>query len=104
MYQLQRGVHLLMNICEKICLSVLSYEDLYVIILDSLMDSLPDLLHQCDYICNVLPSTEATRNLLSGDTLKNCKAKVHIGLTYINLKLKCYDYLLMHQFLEGAVH
>jgi phosphoglycerate dehydrogenase-like enzyme len=40
-----------------------------------LMDSLPDLLHQCDYICNVLPSTEATRNLLSGDTLKNCKAK-----------------------------
>jgi phosphoglycerate dehydrogenase-like enzyme len=44
-----------------------------------LMDSLPDLLHQCDYICNVLPSTEATRNLLSGDTLKNCKAKTRMA-------------------------
>ncbi|XP_062507179.1 glyoxylate/hydroxypyruvate reductase A-like [Corticium candelabrum] len=47
-----------------------------------LTHSLPDLLQCCDYICNVLPSTEATRNLLSDNVLSSCKPKarfINIG-------------------------
>eukprot|EP00746_Dinoflagellata_sp_MGD_P126048 gnl/MRDRNA2_/MRDRNA2_60975_c0_seq2.p1 gnl/MRDRNA2_/MRDRNA2_60975_c0~~gnl/MRDRNA2_/MRDRNA2_60975_c0_seq2.p1 ORF type:complete len:481 (+),score=55.64 gnl/MRDRNA2_/MRDRNA2_60975_c0_seq2:97-1443(+) len=36
------------------------------------MDELPKLLRSSDYICNVLPSTNDTRGLLSGDVLKAC--------------------------------
>ena len=46
-------------------------------------DRLTDLLKNCDYVINVLPSTEATRGLLNGDILANCSDKksvfVNIG-------------------------
>lgn len=44
---------------------------------------LPDLLKSCDYVVNVMPSTNSTRGLLNGDVLKNCDEKksvfVNIG-------------------------
>ena len=40
-----------------------------------------DLLKNCDYICNVLPSTSKTQGLLSGSVLESCKEKVtELGL------------------------
>lgn len=36
---------------------------------------LNDVLARCDYICNVLPSTEETKGLLDGEVLKYCKKK-----------------------------
>ena len=39
------------------------------------IEELPKFLQQCDYICNVLPSTPSTKGLLSGDILKNCKER-----------------------------
>lgn len=41
-------------------------------------ERLNDLLENCDYICNVLPSTPETRDLLSGDVLKACSCKKSI--------------------------
>ncbi|XP_053385227.1 glyoxylate/hydroxypyruvate reductase A-like isoform X4 [Mercenaria mercenaria] len=38
-------------------------------------DRLNDLLENCDYICNILPSTPQTRDMLSGDVLKGCRHK-----------------------------
>ena len=34
---------------------------------------LPTLLAQADYVCNILPSTPATRGLLTVDILRACK-------------------------------
>lgn len=38
-------------------------------------DNLKDFLEKCDYICNILPSTPSTLNLLSGNALEPCKIK-----------------------------
>lgn len=38
--------------------------------------NLSEFLAGCDYICNVLPSTTETQDLLSGDALSCCKSKV----------------------------
>lgn len=38
-------------------------------------NQLPEFLQNCDYICSVLPSTPATRGLLAGDVLENCKER-----------------------------
>ena len=35
--------------------------------------SLPEVLQSCNYICNILPSTPATKHLLSGNVLESCK-------------------------------
>ncbi|KAL4228304.1 hypothetical protein ACF0H5_013735 [Mactra antiquata] len=43
---------------------------------------IPIVLEQCDYICNILPSTCNTRGLLSGDILSHCKNKKTI---FINI-------------------
>ncbi|XP_069141970.1 glyoxylate/hydroxypyruvate reductase B-like [Argopecten irradians] len=45
-------------------------------------DELADILQNCDYICNVLPSTEETKGLLSGDMLSHCQVKKP---TFINV-------------------
>lgn len=37
--------------------------------------NLSEFLAGCDYICNVLPSTTETQDLLSGDALSSCKSK-----------------------------
>ncbi|XP_077869272.1 uncharacterized protein LOC102806018 [Saccoglossus kowalevskii] len=39
------------------------------------MSMLPELLENCDYVCNVLPSTKQTIGLLNGNVLESCKAK-----------------------------
>ncbi|ELU14791.1 hypothetical protein CAPTEDRAFT_21692 [Capitella teleta] len=40
-----------------------------------LTDGLPELLSQCDYVCNVLPDTSSTTGVLSAGMLKHCKSK-----------------------------
>ncbi|XP_066597862.1 glyoxylate/hydroxypyruvate reductase A-like [Prorops nasuta] len=45
-------------------------------------DELYDILQNCDYIINVLPTTEMTRGLLNGDVLMNCKSKSSV---FINI-------------------
>ena len=37
------------------------------------LKNLPECLKQCDYFCNVLPSTSVTRGLLSGNVFESCK-------------------------------
>ncbi|XP_067685948.1 glyoxylate/hydroxypyruvate reductase B-like [Haliotis asinina] len=44
--------------------------------------SLHEILSECDYIVNILPSTEQTRDLLSGDAFSFCKNK---KTTFINV-------------------
>ncbi|KAG5310594.1 TKRA reductase, partial [Acromyrmex insinuator] len=39
------------------------------------VDNLPDILKNCDYIINVLPSTQDTIGLLNGNVLEHCKGK-----------------------------
>nr|XP_033336564.1 glyoxylate/hydroxypyruvate reductase A-like isoform X1 [Megalopta genalis] len=46
------------------------------------IESLPEMLKQCDYIVNVLPSTPNTLGLLNGDMLQNCKDR---GTVFINI-------------------
>ena len=41
---------------------------------------LPHFLEKSEYICNVLPSTLGTRNLLTPDLLKYCKNSVFINI------------------------
>lgn len=48
----------------------LSYVDEY-----RTVDDLQDLLQNCDYIINILPSTQNTDGLLNGTVLQHCKAK-----------------------------
>jgi phosphoglycerate dehydrogenase-like enzyme len=40
-----------------------------------LTTSLPELLSSCDYICNLLPSTDATDGFFDGDVLSHCAKK-----------------------------
>lgn len=42
---------------------------------DQAVTDLAAVLKECDYICNVLPSTEGTRGLLDNDALRNCRKK-----------------------------
>jgi len=41
-----------------------------------LSEKLPELLSNCDYVCNVLPSTPATDGFLDGSVLSHCRHKV----------------------------
>lgn len=41
---------------------------------------LPQYLEKSDYVCNVLPSTPGTRNLLTPDLLKHCDDVVFINI------------------------
>ncbi|KAK7490617.1 hypothetical protein BaRGS_00018220, partial [Batillaria attramentaria] len=47
-----------------------------------LIEDLPEVLSSCDYICSILPSTPATRDMLSGDVLKHCQTR---GSVLINI-------------------
>lgn len=38
-------------------------------------EELPKFLRACDYVVNILPSTEQTKGLLNGEVLKNCEEK-----------------------------
>ncbi|XP_067685946.1 glyoxylate/hydroxypyruvate reductase A-like isoform X2 [Haliotis asinina] len=46
------------------------------------VSSLHEILSECEYIVNILPSTEHTRGLLSGDAFSYCKNK---KTTFINV-------------------
>ncbi|XP_023230458.1 uncharacterized protein LOC111630577 [Centruroides sculpturatus] len=49
---------------------------------DNIFTDISELLKQCDYICNVLPSTSETKGLLNGNTLQKCLKKpvfINIG-------------------------
>ncbi|KAL0099206.1 hypothetical protein PUN28_020050 [Cardiocondyla obscurior] len=39
------------------------------------VNDLPDILKNCDYVVNILPSTQDTVGFLNGDVLEHCKAK-----------------------------
>lgn len=39
------------------------------------VDGLPDILENCDYVINVLPSTQETVGLLNGNVLEHCKGR-----------------------------
>ena len=39
------------------------------------LSRLPEVLQSCDYVCNILPSTPATKHLLSGNVLESGKDK-----------------------------
>lgn len=41
-------------------------------------DGLCHLLSNCDYVCSILPSTQATRGLLNGNILEACKKRQSI--------------------------
>ena len=41
---------------------------------------LPNYLNKSDYVCNVLPSTPSTKNLLTIDLLQHCKETVLINI------------------------
>ncbi|XP_071103285.1 glyoxylate/hydroxypyruvate reductase A-like [Haliotis cracherodii] len=45
------------------------------------MSDLHEMLSECDYIVNILPSTAETRGLLAGDVFSHCKR----GATFINV-------------------
>lgn len=62
-------------------LSLLMNDDCQIVnvignILHRTVGNLAEFLAGCDYICNVLPSTTETQDLLSGDALSCCKSKV----------------------------
>ena len=38
-------------------------------------EQLPELLSSCDYVCNVLPSIQATDGLLDNEVLSHCQHK-----------------------------
>ena len=70
------------------------------------IEELPKFLQQCDYICNVLPSTPSTKGLLSGDILENCKERKTV---FINIGrgdvISCDSILnaLNNQWIGGAI-
>ena len=70
------------------------------------MSSLPEVLQSCDYVCNVLPSTPDTRNLLSRDVLRNCKNKnsvfINIGRGDI-IDEKSLVRALKQNWISGAI-
>lgn len=39
------------------------------------IDGLPDILKNCDYVINILPSSQDTIGLLNGNVLEHCKGK-----------------------------
>ena len=46
------------------------------------LPQLPQLLESCDYVCNILPSTRQTKDLLDGDMLKHCSERKSV---FINI-------------------
>ncbi|KAF3426186.1 hypothetical protein E2986_03281 [Frieseomelitta varia] len=70
------------------------------------IEHLPEVLTNCDYIINVLPSTPSTLGLLNGNILENCKNR---GSIFINIGrgtiIKETDLLnaLEQQWILGAI-
>lgn len=70
------------------------------------IECLPEVLKQCDYIVNVLPSTPNTLGLLNGNMLENCKDH---GTVFINVGrggiIKEADLVnaIRQQWISGAI-
>jgi len=72
---------------------------------DMAVTDLNTILVECDYICNVLPSTEYTRGLLDNDVLKNCKKNpvfINIGRGDI-IKNSCIIKALRENWISRAI-
>ena len=70
------------------------------------MSSLPDVLQSCDYVCNILPSTPATKYLLSGTVLESGKGNrpvlINIGRGDI-IDEKSLVHALNEGWISGAI-
>ena len=42
------------------------------------MEKLPELLQNCDFVCNLLPKTAKTTGILDSGMLVNCKGKLYL--------------------------
>jgi glyoxylate/hydroxypyruvate reductase A len=71
-----------------------------------LHSGLPDLLQNCDYIINLLPSTSDTTGLLNGDMLKHCAQKqpvfINVGRGTV-IKEKDLVNALSREWLSAAI-
>ena len=67
---------------------------------------LPEVLQSCDYVCNVLPSTPATKYLLSGNVLESGKDKhpvfINIGRGDV-IDEKSLIHALNEGWISGAI-
>ncbi|XP_025106353.1 uncharacterized protein LOC112571532 isoform X2 [Pomacea canaliculata] len=63
-------------------------------------EDLKELLSNSDYICNILPDTAETHNLLSGDVLKECQMKKSV-LINIGRGTIISEESLVHAISEG---
>lgn len=68
--------------------------------------NLPELLQSCDYVCNILPSTPATKNLLSGSVLEcgknNSPVFINVGRGDI-IDEKSLIHALHQGWISGAI-
>lgn len=72
---------------------------------DKIVTDISDLLMECDYLCNVLPSTSETRGLLNGNVLQKCLKKpvfINIGRGDI-IKEEDLIYALKEKWISKAV-
>ncbi|XP_064472004.1 glyoxylate/hydroxypyruvate reductase A-like isoform X2 [Ornithodoros turicata] len=70
-----------------------------------IFDSLHDLLKECDYIINVLPSTPETTGMLNGDVLEQCVKKpvfINIGRGTI-INEESLINALRNKWISGAI-
>ncbi|CAL7933253.1 unnamed protein product [Xylocopa violacea] len=70
------------------------------------VEYLPEMLTQCDYVINVLPSTQNTFGLLNGNMLQNCKNRssvlINIGRGTIIAEADLLN-ALEQQWISGAI-
>ena len=70
------------------------------------LSRLPEVLQSCDYVCNILPSTPATKYLLSGNVLESGKDKrpvfINIGRGDV-IDEKSLIHALNEGWISGAI-
>lgn len=70
------------------------------------LSRLPEVLQSCDYVCNILPSTPATKYLLSGNVLKsgkgNCPVFINLGRGDV-IDEKSLVHALNEGWISGAI-
>jgi len=70
------------------------------------LSRLPEVLQSCDYVCNILPSTTATKYLLSGNVLESGKDKrpvfINIGRGDV-IDEKSLIHALNEGWISGAI-
>ena len=70
------------------------------------LSGLPEVLQSCDYVCNILPSTPATKHVLSGNVLESGKDKhpvfINIGRGDV-IDEKSLIHALNEGWISGAI-